>query len=293
MSLPPCAGIGARAAHYSALQSGPAQPAWVEVHSENFFAEGGPALRQLDRLAERYPVSLHGVGMALGSVAPLDRDHLAALARLERRLAPAQISEHLCWGAVEGWHSNDLLPMPYTDEAVRHLAERIAIVQDQLGRRILIENVSCYVRFQQDTLTEWAFATAVCREAGCGLLLDLNNVYVNACNHGFAAEDFIAGIPVDLPGEFHLGGHEITPWGLVDTHGTPVCTAVWTLFEQAVARFGALPTLIERDNQLPPLSELLAEAARAEGVLQGTAAAAGAGSVSPVATATATATAAG
>ncbi len=270
-SLPPRAGLGVRAAHYTALldapERSPTPPAWCEVHSENFFAEGGPALRVLDRLTERWPLSLHGVGLALGSVAPLDAVHLARLQALERRYRPALVSEHLCWGRLGDWHSNDLLPLPYTEEAVALLAARVDQVQDTLGRQILLENVSCYVRFAADQLTEWEFAAAVCERSGCGLLLDVNNIYVNACNHGYDATDFLQGIPVHLPQEIHLGGHEATPWGLVDTHGAPVAEPVWSLYAQALARFGAVPTLIERDNDLPPLPVLLAEVARADDLL--------------------------
>ena len=264
IDLPPCAGIGVRVAHYGALRSWTGPLGWCEVHSENFFADGGPALALLDHLAERTALSFHGVGLSLGSVGPLDAAHLRALDRLVQRYQPAHVSEHLCWSAHGAWHSNDLLPMPYTDEAVRHLAARVSEVQDRLGRQILVENVSCYLRFACDELSEWDFAAAVCAEAGCALLLDLNNVYVNACNHGFSATDFIAGIPLGLPREIHLAGFETTPWGLIDTHGTPVSEPVWALYEAALARFGPVPTLIERDQNLPPLADLLAEAARAE-----------------------------
>ena len=272
MCLPPRAGIGVRAAHYTSLLSLPHSDdtvGWCEVHSENFFASGGPALQVLHQLAERWPVSLHGVGLALGSVAPLEAGHLAELKVLERRCQPAQVSEHLCWGRTGDWHSNDLLPMPYTEEAVELLAGRVRQVQDVLGRQILVENVSCYVRFAADQLTEWEFAAAVCERAGCGLLLDVNNLYVNACNHGFAATDFLAGLPLHLPQEIHLGGHDITPWGLVDTHGAAVSAPVWALYQAALTRFGAIPTLIERDNAIPPLPELVAEAARADHLLAG------------------------
>ena len=276
MSLPPRAGLGVRAAHYTQLLSVPSGaelPGWCEVHSENFFAEGGPALRVLDQLRARWPLSLHGVGLALGSVAPLDRQHLKQLQALERRYKPALVSEHLCWGRHGDWHSNDLLPLPYSEEAVECIADRIGQVQQALGRQILVENVSCYVRFAVDQMSEWEFAVAVCDRAGCGLLLDVNNIYVNACNHGFEASDFLRGIPEGLPQELHLGGFEPTPWGLVDTHGTPVSEPVWALYAEALMRFGPLPTLIERDNDLPALGTLLAEVARADQLLAKAAAA--------------------
>jgi uncharacterized protein (UPF0276 family) len=262
--LPPRAGIGVRAAHYAEVLNHPADLGWCEVHSENFFAEGGPALRVLDQIAERYPLSLHGVGLGLGSVEPPDPAHLRALQRLVARYRPASVSEHLCWSSCGGWHSNELLPMPYTEEAVELLAQRIAQLQDLLGRQVLIENVSCYLRYVDDTLSECDFVRAVCERAGCGLLLDVNNVYVNACNHGEDPQVFLAGLPSALVAQIHLAGFERGPWGLIDTHSTPVAEPVWLLYAAALRRFGQVPTLIEWDHQLPPFATLLAEAARAQ-----------------------------
>jgi uncharacterized protein (UPF0276 family) len=265
--LPPRAGIGVRAAHYQAILDHAGDPGWYEIHSENFFADGGPALLLLDQLARRAPLSFHGVGLGLGSVDPIDPQHLETLARLVERYAPAAVSEHLCWGHAGGWFANDLLPMPYTEAAVDLLAARIGAVQDRLRRPLLIENVSSYVRFATDEMEEWEFATAVCRRAGCYLLLDINNIHVNASNHGFSAEDFLLGIDPGLVRELHLAGHQATPWGLIDTHDTSVAPEVWSLYRRALRRFGPVATLVEWDHQLPPFETLLGEIGRAAGML--------------------------
>ena len=265
--LPSRAGVGVRTAHYAEVLAHPTDLAWCEVHSENFFAEGGPAIRLLDTLAERHPLSFHGVGLGLGDLAPLETTHLAALQRLVARYQPAAVSEHLCWSGHGGWHSNDLLPLPYTEEAVDYLAHRVATVQDVLGRQILVENVSCYVRFHADRLSEWEFAVAVCERAGCALLLDVNNIHVNASNHGYDARAFLNGIPRGLVQQIHLAGFTETPWGLVDSHSAPVAPAVWALYAEALERFGPLPTLIEWDHALPPFADLLAEAQHAQRLL--------------------------
>lgn len=265
--LPPRAGIGVRAAHYQDVLSSTVEPAWYEVHSENFFAAGGPSWRLLERLAERAPLSLHGVGLALGSADPLDRAHLEQLARLVERFQPAQVSEHLCWGHAAGWHSNELLPMPYTEEAVEHLAVRIRAVQERLGRRILVENVACYLRYTQDSLSEWDFVRAVCERADCGLLLDVANIHVNACNHGFDAREFLAGVPAGRVGEIHLAGHQVQDWGLIDTHDGPVADTVWELYAAALEHCGPVATLVEWDHALPEFAVLLAERARADALL--------------------------
>ncbi len=266
--LPPRAGLGVRAAHYQEVLDHPDPPAWFEVHSENFFAEGaGAAWRVLDRLAERAPLSLHGVGLSLGSVDPLDAAHLDALARLVERYQPAAVSEHLCWGHAGGWHSNELLPLPYTSEVVEHLARRIDQVQQRLGRRILVENVSCYLRYVHDQFSEWDFVRAVCERADCELLLDINNIHVNAVNHGFKGEDFLAGVPAERIREIHLAAHQAQSWGLVDTHDGPVAAAVWALYQVALERFGPIATVVEWDHALPPFADLLAEGGRVQVLL--------------------------
>ena len=216
---------------------------------------------------ERYPLSLHGVGLSLGSTDPLDAEHLANLRRAVERFEPQLVSEHLSWSSVGGRFANDLLPLPYTDEALRHVSARIAAVQDALGRQILIENVSSYLQFADSAMPEWEFLTAVAAHSGCGLLLDLNNIYVAAHNHRFDALEYLHAIPRGAVQEFHLAGHSRVRHGalelLIDTHSTAVCEAVWELYRAALRRFGAVPTLIEWDSQIPPLAELVAEADKA------------------------------
>ena len=268
--IPAAAGIGLRAPHLrTVLEESPAV-GWFEVHSENYFADGGPAVEQLARIRARYPLSLHGVGLSLGSTDPLSTRHLGKLRRAVRRFEPALVSEHLCFVSAGGRFANDLLPLPYTEEALRHVAARIAAVQDALGRRILIENVSSYLEFECSRIPEWDFLAAVARESGCAILLDVNNVYVAARNHGFDPLRYFDSLPPGSVCEMHLAGHdEIEVDGarlLIDTHGTPVCEDVWELYRAATARFPGVPALIERDNQIPPFATLLAEAARADAI---------------------------
>jgi uncharacterized protein (UPF0276 family) len=270
--LPPGAGIGLRSAHLEAFDTGQPDVAFLEVHTENYFHDGGRDPQVLDRLRERYAISLHGVGLALGSADPLDREHLRRVACAVRRFDPAAVSEHACWGHVDGRHYNDLLPLPFTEEAVRHLAARVSEVQDALGRRILLENVSQYVRFRHSVLTEGEFLAAVVAESGCALLLDVNNLYVNSVNVGFDARDTLAEVPAEAVHEIHLAGHlrkEIAGHPLlIDDHGSRVPEPVWELYAAALARLGAVPTLIEWDTNVPELDVLLAEAARAESILE-------------------------
>jgi uncharacterized protein (UPF0276 family) len=264
----PGAGIGLRPAHYAALAEGRPPLAFLEVHSENFFAAGGPALAWLERFRRDYPLSLHGVGLSLGSADPLDARHLDKLATLAARFQPALVSEHLSWGSIDGRHANELLPLPFTDEAVAHVAARIERVQERLRREILVENVSSYATFAESTLTEAQFIARVARRAGCRLLLDVNNVYVNSVNHGFDAHAYLAAIEPDLVGEIHLGGHAESEGLLIDTHGAAVCEPVWSLFAAALRRFGARPTLLEWDTDIPALEVLLAEAGRARSMIE-------------------------
>lgn len=262
------AGIGLRAPHVGrVLAERPAVP-WFEVHSENYYVEGGPALAALDRVRADYPISLHGVGMSLGGADPLDPAHLAKLARLVARTEPALVSEHLCWSAAGGRALNDLLPLPYTDESLDHVCERVARVQDFLGRAIAVENVSSYLAFADSTIPEWEFVAAVARRTGGRILCDVNNIHVNAVNHGFAADAYLAALPREAIAEIHLAGFDASGPCLVDTHGAPVAPEVWALYARAIARFGPVPTLIEWDTDIPPLETLLAEAAKAEAVLE-------------------------
>ena len=262
------AGIGLRTPHVRQLrEERPAVP-WLEVHSENYYADGGPALASLLRIRADYPLSLHGVGMSLGSTDPLDRTHLGKLARLVARTEPALVSEHLCWSGVDGRALNDLLPLPYTEEALAHVCARVAEVQDFLGRELLVENVSSYLAFADATIPEWEFVAAVARRTGCKLLCDVNNIHVNAVNHSFDADVYLAALPRDAVAEIHLAGFEATDTCLIDTHGAPVAPEVWALYRRAIARFGPVPTLIEWDTDIPPLATLLAEAATAQRILE-------------------------
>ena len=262
------AGIGLRAPHHAALLSVRPPVGWLEAHAENYFPAGGAQPAILERLRADYPLSLHAVGLGLGSVEPLDLAHVAQLRRLVARFQPALVSEHLCWGRVEGSHLNDLLPLPYTEEALALVTARVRELQDRLGRQVLIENLSTYLQFTDSTLAEWEFLAALVRDSGCGLLLDVNNVYVSACNHGFDARHFIDALPADAIGEIHLAGHDVEPFAggelRVDTHGREVCAEVWELYEYTLGRVGAVPTLIEWDTNLPALERLVAEAARAD-----------------------------
>jgi len=271
--VPAGAGIGLRSAHHEALVRDRPAVGWIEVHTENYFHDGGPHLAALERAREAYPLSLHGVGMGLGSVDPLDRAHVARVARAIERFEPALVSEHACWGSHAGENFNDLLPLPYTDEAVVHLADRIAEVQDLLGRQILIENLSCYLSYSSSRLTEWEFLAAVVERAGCGLLLDVNNAYVNSVNVGLDARAFIDGLPAGAVQEIHLAGHTRRQVGgrtiLLDDHGSRVPEAVWRLYEHAIRRFGAVPTLIEWDTNVPDLSVVADESPPTQTRLQG------------------------
>lgn len=266
--IPASAGIGLRAPHHALVIDTWPAVSWFEVHAENFFADGGPQLALLAQVRERYPLSVHGVGLGLGSADPLDLAHLRTLRRLIDRFEPGLVSEHLCWAAIGGRHHNDLLPLPYTEESLRHCVARIGAVQHELGRRIAVENVSSYVRFDESTLTEWDFVASLVAETGCALLLDVNNVYVNACNHGFDAAGYVDAMPRAAVVEIHLAGHALERHGerelRVDTHGSRVCDAVWSLYERALQRFGPVPTLIEWDTDIPALEVLLEEAARAQ-----------------------------
>ncbi len=264
---PARAGIGLRTPHFEALAALRPPLSFIEVHSENYFADGGPALAWLERFRADYAVSLHGVGMSLGSADSLDRGHLARLARLAGRIEPALVSEHLCWSSVGGVHLGELLPLPCTEEALAHVCDRVSAVQEALGRRILVENVSAYVRFAASTIPEGEFVAEVARRTGCGVLLDLNNAWVNAVNHDTDVRAFLEAIDPASVGEIHLAGYEATPDGLVDTHGAPVCAEVWALYEETIGRLGPVPTLVEWDTDIPALEALLAEAGRADAIL--------------------------
>jgi uncharacterized protein (UPF0276 family) len=270
--IPARAGFGLRSVHHDELVARRPVVAWLEVHTENYFHEGGPHLAALERAREHYPLSLHGVGLGLGSVAPLDLAHAARVKRAIERYEPALVSEHACWGHAGGEHFNDLLPLPYTEEAVEHLSARVRQVQDSLGRQILIENLSSYFAYTASSLTEWDFLAAVVDRSGCGLLLDVNNIYVNSINLGLDADRFVACVPAKAVQEIHLAGHRRNRVGtrdlLIDDHGSAVCAEVWALYERAITRLGPVPTLIEWDTDVPALDVIVAEALKADTILE-------------------------
>jgi uncharacterized protein (UPF0276 family) len=239
---------------------------WFEAISENFMDSGGRPLQILEQVRRRYPVALHGVSLSIGSTDPLDRAYLTRLKALADRIEPAIMSDHLCWTGVEGENLHDLLPLPFTEEAVRHIAGRIEQVQEFIGRRFLLENVSTYVSYRHSTMPEWEFLTAVAERSGCGILLDLNNVYVNAFNHEFDPYDYLARIPGELVGQFHLAGHTDMGGYLFDTHSRPVIEPVWELYRAALRRWGPVTTLIEWDEDIPPFARLAEEADKARAI---------------------------
>jgi len=261
-------GVGLRSAHYDEILAERPQVDWFEVISENFMVPGGRPLHVLERVREHYPIVLHGVSLSIGSTDPLNPTYLDDLAALAHRCEPAWISDHLCWTGVAGRNAHDLLPLPYTEEAIVHVAERVLRVQDRLGRRILLENASTYLEFAHSSVPEWEFLAAIAERADCGILLDVNNIFVSAFNHGFSAQAYIAAIPIERVKQFHLAGHTDRGAFLHDTHDHPVCDEVWALYGMAVERFGAVSTLIEWDDDIPPFARLQQEAERARSVVQ-------------------------
>jgi len=256
-------GIGLRTTHFPRVLDGTARADWFEAISENFMIRGGRPLAVLERARAAAPLVLHGVSLSIGSTDPLNERYLGELAALARRFEPAWVSDHLCWGSFGGHYAHDLLPLPYTEEALAIVAERIQRVQERLGRRILVENVSSYVTFTHSTMPEWEFLAAVAERADCGILLDVNNVYVSAVNHGFSAEEYVDGVPPARVGQIHLAGHSDKGTHLLDTHDAPVVPAVWRLYRRAVRRLGRVSTLVEWDDHIPALEVVLAEAERA------------------------------
>lgn len=252
-------GLGLRAKHYQDILQSDTNPQWFEALTENYLGNGGMPLHYLAQIAERFPLSFHGVGLSLGSTDPLNEDYLDRLSALVSKFKPQLVSDHLCWSSASGLHGHDLFPMPYTENAARHIAERIQQVQDRLGRQILVENVSSYLQFNESYLSEVEFLCEVAERADCLLLCDLNNIYVSAKNHGFDAFDYIERLPQDRVREFHLAGFEDQGSHLLDTHGAQVHDDVWVLYAAALKRFGSVPTLIEWDTNIPEYSVLLNE----------------------------------
>ena len=256
-------GLGLRPEHYGEVLDSLPSVDWFEIISENYLVDGGKPLHFLDRIRERYPMVMHGVSLSIGSSDPLDFEYLAALKQLAARVEPEWVSDHLCWTGTNGRNLHDLLPLPYTEEAIAHVAERVGRVQDYLGRQILLENVSSYVTYTDSGISEWEFLTAVAESADCCILLDVNNIYVSAHNHQFDALAYLDGMPSERVRQIHLAGHSYNGSLIVDTHDHPVPDPVWELYVEAIVRLGPVSTMIERDDDIPPLAVLLDELAHA------------------------------
>ena len=256
-------GLGLRVDHYEAVLNDHPPVDWFEVLTENYLVPGGKPLNYLMRIRERYPVVMHGVSLSIGSTAPLDREYLRQVKALAARLEPEWVSDHLCWTGIAGRNTHDLLPLPYTREAVDHVVARVRTVQDVLERRILLENVSSYVTFRDSPLTEWEFLAEIAERADCLILLDVNNIYVSSVNHGFDPLEYLNAVPPQRVQQIHLAGHEDHGDYLVDTHDHPVRDEVWELYASAIRRLGPISTMIERDDHIPALAELCAELAQA------------------------------
>src|SRR3954465_3044531 len=255
-------GLGLRAQHYDEILNGTPPIDWFEIIRETYRLPGGQPLRVLERIRARYPVVMHGVSLSIASTAPPDFDYLQNLRELVTRVEPQWVSDHLCWTGVHGKNLHDLLPIPYTREALDHVVGRVNLVQDFLGRPIALENVSTYVQFKNSEMTEWEFLTELSRRSGCWLLFDVNNVYVSAFNHGYDPLTFLNGIPADRVVQLPTDGHSLMGPHIIDTHDHPVCEDVWDLYAAALRRFGRISTMIERDDNIPPLDELVAEVNR-------------------------------
>jgi uncharacterized protein len=252
-------GLGLRVPHYETILGQAPRVDWFEVLSENYFVPGGKPMDYLERVRRDYPVVMHGVSMSIGAHGKLNHEYLKELKALADRIEPHWVSDHLCWTGVDGYNLHDLMPLPYTEEAIRHVVDHVRETQDYLGRRILLENVSSYLTYRQSDMTEWDFLREISERADCHILLDINNIYVSSYNHGFDAKQYLNGIPVNRVQQFHLAGHENNGDYIIDTHDAPVIDPVWDLYAAAVRRFGPVSTMIERDDNIPPLSELLAE----------------------------------
>ena len=252
-------GLGLRREHYQTVLDSKPDIDWFEILSENYMVPGGKPLDFATRIREHYPMVMHGVAMSIGSASALNMDYLKQLKNLAQRIQPSWISDHLCWTGVNGSNTHDLLPLPYTEEAISHVVSRVNQVQDYLGREILLENVSSYVSFKQSDMPEWEFLSQVCQQSGCYLLLDINNIYVSSFNHEFDPLTYLNHIPVNKVKQFHLAGHTNCDTYIIDTHDEPVIDEVWSLYQQAVKRFGKVSTMIERDDNIPPLQTLIDE----------------------------------
>ncbi len=262
----PGVGIGLRTAHYTDFLAATQPIDWLEIISDNFLGEGGKPLQMLDTFRAQYPMVMHGVSLSIGSSNGIDVDYLQSIKRLAQRIEPLWISDHLCWTSVDGRNSHDLLPLPYTEEALNLVVRHIKQVQDTLGRRLVIENVSSYLQYQSSEMTEWAFLREVCAAADCLLLLDVNNIYVSSFNHGFDPLEYLHHLEPQRIQQIHLAGHSHNGDHIIDTHDAEVAEPVWTLYTAACAHLGPTATMIERDANIPPLTDLLQELNRARAV---------------------------
>lgn len=252
-------GLGLRPEHYEEILEQKPSLDWLEIITENYLIPGGKPLYYLDKIRQDYPLVMHGVSLSLGSTDPIDKTYLKEVKLLVERIEPAWVSDHLCWTGIHGLNMHDLLPLPYTEEAINHVASRIIEIQDYLGRQILIENVSSYLTFLQSEITEWEFIAEIANRADCYVLFDVNNIYVSSVNHNFNALDYINGIPSKRVAQIHLAGHSDHGDYIIDTHDAPIVQPVWNLYAKTIERFGPVSTMIERDDNIPPLSDLLAE----------------------------------
>lgn len=259
-------GLGLRPEYYQHILETNPPVDWFEVISENYMVAGGNPHFYLDRIRRDYPIVMHGVSLSIGSCDPLDMTYLEQLKRLKQRLEPRWLSDHLCWTGVDGMNLHDLMPLPYTEQTIHHVVERIHQVQDYLGCQILLENVSSYVTYRESDMQEWEFITEITQQADCLLLLDINNVFVSAFNHGFDPLAYINGVPINRVKQIHLAGYTDNNSYLIDTHDQPVSVPVWELYEQALKRFGSVPTMIERDDNFPAFADLLAELEQARAI---------------------------
>lgn len=256
-------GLGLRPDYYEEILATKPDLDWFEITSENYMVPGGKPLYYLDKIRQDYPMVMHGVSLSLGSTEDIDKTYLRELKQLAKRVQPAWISDHLCWTGVNGFNMHDLLPLPYTQEAINHIVSRIAYVQEYLGQQIVIENVSSYLTYTQSEMTEWEFIHEICQRADCYLLLDVNNVYVSSVNHQFDPLNYLKSLPKQRITQIHLAGHSNHGNYIIDTHDAPIVPEVWDLYAQAIQLFGAVSTMVERDDHMPPLGELLDEVQKA------------------------------
>lgn len=261
-------GLGLRATHYQSILEKEHPIDWFEIVTENYLVDGGNPIYYLDRIRERYPIAMHGVSLSIGSTDPLDKTYLKKLKALADRVNPHWVSDHLCWTGIQGVNLHDLMPLPYTEEALEHVTRRVLQVQEYLGQPLVLENPSSYVTYKHSVIPEWEFLTALCKRTDCLLLLDINNIYVSGFNHGFDTIEYLEGVPADRVQQYHLAGHLKRKTHIVDTHDHPIIEDVWNLYAEAERRFQGVSTLIERDDHIPPLEEMLLELDHARKISQ-------------------------